>query len=319
MNKTFKKILSVCCTVVTTLTATMFRSTEVRADNNYRIFFIGDEQVGKTQLVKRIAENEFEKNYRPTIGVDFETMATKSGARLRLWERPGGNKSWLECVTALYIGNDVLVYCCSNDQINSQSRENLQESFEIPADSSVMLCITKKDDLHQSDQPSTTDFNQETLQKLLKQFQEANAGCKILPAILVTSAKNNKYKLCTPENYDSTECKNIYKNLANDIVALCSGQEPDRSNVHAERTEEMSGDSATSGNTGATINTSLDDIDNSSYSKKPKLNMGCRLGVITLLVSLGLIGGLGCYYEYDRHKTKIAEKNPKGKYIQHEK
>lgn len=317
MNKTFKKILSVCCTVVTTLTATLFRSTEVRADNNYRIFFIGDEQVGKTQLVKRIAGNEFEKNYRPTIGVDFEPMATNSGARLRLWERPGGNKSWLECVTALYIGNDVLVYCCSNDQINSQSRENLQESFEIPADSSVMLCITKMDDLHQSDQPSTTDFNQENLKKILTQFREANAGCNILSEILVTSAKNDRYKLCTPETYDSTECKNIYKNLAEDLVNLCKDQQSTRPDVGL--LDDLCGASDDADNDGATYHMSLAAKDSRSYGKKPKLKMSRWLGIPASLVCLGLIGGLGCYYEYDRHKTKIAEKKPKGKYIQQEK
>ena len=96
MNKTFKKILSVCCTVVTTLTATLFRSTEVQAYNSYRIFFIGESGVGKTQLVNRIDKNEFSDDYKYTIVAGFFIKNTTASDSLQLWDTVG-KESWREC------------------------------------------------------------------------------------------------------------------------------------------------------------------------------------------------------------------------------
>ena len=291
MNKTFKKILSVCCTVVTTLTATLFRSTEVRAKNLYSIVFIGDGKVGKTQLVTRTINNAFAENYKPSYVVDFITRQTESGDELQLWDTAERKENRADIQTSYHFAQ-VLLYCCSCDQIESQSQQDLKKSFEIPDDSPVMLCITKKDDLHHSNQPSTNDFNQEKLQNILAQFREANKGCNILPKILVTSAKNNNYKLCTPEGYDSTECKDIYQNLAEDLVNLCRVQEIAQNPVDSELEAGMC---ETSGN-----------------------DRAYWLVVPASLVCLGLIGGLGCY-AYDRYKKKKAVNHPKGKYIQNEK
>ena len=89
MNKTFKKILSVCCTVVTTLTATLFRSTEVRADDTYKIVFIGYPEVGKTQLVGRIEGKEFSEFCLTTMSVEFSCGKTVNGEKYQVWDTAG--------------------------------------------------------------------------------------------------------------------------------------------------------------------------------------------------------------------------------------
>ena len=103
----------------------------------------------------------------------------------------------------------------------------------------------------------------------------------------MTSAKNNQYKLCTPDDYDSTECKDIYQNLAEDLVNLCRGPEKAQNTVDSDLKDGMC---ETSGN-----------------------DRAYWLVVPASLVCLGLIGGLGCY-AYDRYKKKKAVNHPKGKY-----
>ena len=76
MNKTFKKIFSVCCAVVTTLTATLFHSTNLKAEGQkQQIVFVGPEQAGKTKLISRIYGNSYNSDYATTIGMDFFSVS----------------------------------------------------------------------------------------------------------------------------------------------------------------------------------------------------------------------------------------------------
>ena len=206
MNKTFKKILSVCCTVVTTLTATLFRSTEVRADNDYKIVFIGDEKVGKTQLAKRIAENGFSDDYKFTLGVCYSTRTTTAGDSLQLFDLAGEER--FRSLGTMYCQRaDVLLYCCSAQQLKSYTQNCNIAQYNIPSGSKVLICITQEDTM-----PDVARETKTQLGQALKTFQTAAPECTILPEILVTSAMKNQYKFCTPENYDSTTYKNIYQN-----------------------------------------------------------------------------------------------------------
>jgi len=290
MNKTFKKILSVCCTIVTTLTATLFRSTEVRANNTYKIVFIGDEQVGKTQLAKRIATEEFDENYTPTIVTNFFARISDEEDRITMFDL-ASNQRFQTIVQTYYHKAHVLLYCCSTQQLTSQTQNCNIDKYNIPRDSTVLICITQADTMTDAESETKTQIGQ-----AFQYFRQDAAECTILPKILVTSAKKNQYKFCKPEDYDSTTYKNIDPNLAEDLVNLCRSQEA------AQNT----------GNAGATNNTSLYDIDNSSNGKKPKLHMRYWLGIPTSLFGIGLLASLGCY-EYDRHKKKklVKPKAPK--------
>jgi len=304
MNKTFKKILSVCCTVVTTLTATLFRSTEVHANNAYDIVFIGDQKVGKTQLAKRIAAEEFDENYTSTIGLDFFNTTTTAEDLLQLWDMAGCGL-YQHLAPQYYKDAHVLLYCCSAQQLKSYTQNYNIAKYNIPRGSKVLICITQTDTMTDATSETKTQIGQ-----TLEYFRQNATGCTILPEILVTSAKNNQYKFCTPENYDSTDCKNIYQNLANDIVDLCRDSEGDQNteenelcekNKYAEKTE-------------TTINDRLDELDTIGNGNKRQLHLGYWLGIPTSLFGIGLLG----YYGYDRHKNKKAVNHPTGKYIQHE-
>jgi GTP-binding nuclear protein Ran len=58
----------------------------------YKVVFLGDGGVGKTTLLKRYIQEEFEKIYRPTLGAEVHPILfnTNHGAiTLNIWDTPG--------------------------------------------------------------------------------------------------------------------------------------------------------------------------------------------------------------------------------------
>jgi small GTP-binding protein len=58
----------------------------------YKVAIIGDGNVGKTTLLRRFATGKFQESRIMTIGVDFQTVAVKSGElsfKLTVWDLAG--------------------------------------------------------------------------------------------------------------------------------------------------------------------------------------------------------------------------------------
>lgn len=56
----------------------------------YNFFFSGEASVGKTSIVSRYVKDDFNPNYKPTIGMDFSfrSFALKNGQTIRaqIWD-----------------------------------------------------------------------------------------------------------------------------------------------------------------------------------------------------------------------------------------
>mmetsp|Transcript_24403 Transcript_24403/g.36538 ORF Transcript_24403/g.36538 Transcript_24403/m.36538 type:complete len:111 (-) Transcript_24403:9-341(-) len=60
--------------------------TRTRA-TRYKVIFLGDEGVGKTQLISRICKNEFDEAYNSTIGIDYCPVDVEEyNVKLQLWD-----------------------------------------------------------------------------------------------------------------------------------------------------------------------------------------------------------------------------------------
>ena len=60
----------------------------VRYDYLFKVVLLGDAQVGKTSLLKRLTEDTFSREYLNTIGVDFKTKLISSKEKtikLQIW------------------------------------------------------------------------------------------------------------------------------------------------------------------------------------------------------------------------------------------
>ncbi|HXV97421.1 MAG TPA: GTP-binding protein, partial [Anaerolineae bacterium] len=58
----------------------------------YKVAIIGDGNVGKTTLLRRFATGMFQESRIMTIGVDFQTVAVKTGDqsfKLTVWDLAG--------------------------------------------------------------------------------------------------------------------------------------------------------------------------------------------------------------------------------------
>lgn len=49
-------------------------SSDYKDDVRFTVVLVGDGGVGKSSIVRRIVEDEFEEEYNPTIMVDFKTL-----------------------------------------------------------------------------------------------------------------------------------------------------------------------------------------------------------------------------------------------------
>lgn len=63
--------------------------------SKYKIVFLGDQNVGKTTLISQFVYRHVDKNYEPTIGIDFLTKKIEvddSEVKLQLWDTAGQEK-----------------------------------------------------------------------------------------------------------------------------------------------------------------------------------------------------------------------------------
>lgn len=96
----------------------------------YKVVIAGDENVGKTSLVRKFCEGRFETSRVSTIGVDFQTKVVKlpSGeVKLTIWDMAGQER--FEIVrTGFYRGTraTALVY----DLGSEKTLEHLQRWYE---------------------------------------------------------------------------------------------------------------------------------------------------------------------------------------------
>ncbi|MBN2257550.1 MAG: GTP-binding protein [Anaerolineaceae bacterium] len=96
----------------------------------YKIVIAGDENVGKSSLVRQYCEGRFETSRISTIGVDFQTRVVtlpEGDVKLSIWDMAGQDR--FEVVrSGLYRGTraTALVY----DLTNPKTLEHLQQWFE---------------------------------------------------------------------------------------------------------------------------------------------------------------------------------------------
>jgi small GTP-binding protein len=63
--------------------------------SKYKLVFLGDQNVGKTTLISQFVYRDADKNYEPTIGIDFLTKKIEvddKDIKLQLWDTAGQEK-----------------------------------------------------------------------------------------------------------------------------------------------------------------------------------------------------------------------------------
>ncbi|KAM4551702.1 ras-related protein Rab-36 isoform 1-T3 [Odontesthes bonariensis] len=117
-----------------------------------KVVVVGDLNVGKTCLINRFCKDVFERDYKATIGVDFEIERFEiSGGpfSLQIWDTAGQEK--FKCIaSAYYRGAQVIVTVFDMADIKSldHTRQWLEEAMkENDPDSCFIFLVGTKTDL----------------------------------------------------------------------------------------------------------------------------------------------------------------------------
>ncbi|KAM9371751.1 ras-related protein Rab-36 [Phaethornis superciliosus] len=116
-----------------------------------KVVVVGDLYVGKTSLINRFCKSNFDRDYKATIGVDFEIERFEiigMPYSLQIWDTAGQEK--FKCIaSAYYRGAEVIitVFDLANIQTLDHTKQWLEDALREnePDSSFIFLVGTKKD------------------------------------------------------------------------------------------------------------------------------------------------------------------------------
>uniref|UniRef100_A0A8D3BDN0 RAB34, member RAS oncogene family b n=1 Tax=Scophthalmus maximus TaxID=52904 RepID=A0A8D3BDN0_SCOMX len=119
--------------------------------NIAKVIVVGDVAVGKTCLISSFCKRDFEKNYKATIGVDFEMERFEVLGvpfSLQLWDTAGQER--FKCIASTYYRGAqaiIVVFDLSSVSSLAHARQWLEDAMRDNDPSSVLLFLvgTKKD------------------------------------------------------------------------------------------------------------------------------------------------------------------------------
>uniref|UniRef100_A0A2K5IBG9 Ras-related protein Rab-36 n=1 Tax=Colobus angolensis palliatus TaxID=336983 RepID=A0A2K5IBG9_COLAP len=117
-----------------------------------KVVVVGDLYVGKTSLIHRFCKNVFDRDYKATIGVDFEIERFEIAGipySLQIWDTAGQEK--FKCIaSAYYRGAQVIItaFDLTNVQTLEHTRQWLEDALrENEAGSCFIFLVGTKKDL----------------------------------------------------------------------------------------------------------------------------------------------------------------------------
>ena len=102
------------------------KTDEVSIHKTMKVLCLGDGAVGKTSLIRRFAQNKFEKSYLETLGVDItDKIVSVSNKNLKMviWDIAGQDR-YKNYRSAFYQGTEALIVVA--DVTNPSTFDNLQ-------------------------------------------------------------------------------------------------------------------------------------------------------------------------------------------------
>ncbi|XP_056267675.1 ras-related protein Rab-34 [Pseudoliparis swirei] len=127
------------------------QKTDIVSLNIAKVIVVGDVAVGKTCLISRFRKGAFDKNYKATIGVDFEMERFEVLGvpfSFQLWDTAGQER--FKCIASTYYrGAQAIIVVFDMSSVSSlvHARKWLEDAMRENDPSSVLLFLvgTKKD------------------------------------------------------------------------------------------------------------------------------------------------------------------------------
>ncbi|XP_035675791.1 E3 ubiquitin-protein ligase Midline-1-like isoform X1 [Branchiostoma floridae] len=145
---------------------------------NFKIIMTGDPGVGKTCLAARFGNNRFDKDQKPTIGIEFVSKTAKVDGRIikaQVWDTSGQQK-YRPMISAFCPGalGAMVVYDITRKETFEHARTHLKEVREKSDTNIVIMLVGNKGDLGHN-RAVTTQEGREFADKRHILFAETSA------------------------------------------------------------------------------------------------------------------------------------------------
>ena len=129
-------------------------------DYMFKVVFVGDDTVGKTQIINKFVNNKFLEEYFSTIGVNYATKVVEiknKKIKLQLWDTAGQER--FRSITRTYLkGSRLIVLVYAIDNKNSfENIQNLVDEAKTQNKDAKFLLVGNKLDLEEGREVSTED------------------------------------------------------------------------------------------------------------------------------------------------------------------
>lgn len=154
----FDPVVKTACESFTNASKNVHQFSSMRSA---KVILIGAPGVGKTSLVLRYCRDIFERNYKTTIGVDFEVEKYKVLGvpfSMQIWDTAGAER-FKGVTTAYFRGAHVVIlaYDITNEETLEKTKSWLQEAREFcTAKFFIFLVSTKKDLIEEESEEQRT-------------------------------------------------------------------------------------------------------------------------------------------------------------------
>lgn len=119
----------------------------------FKIVLIGDSGVGKSCILLRFADDQFNESFHSTIGVDFRFKCVSiegKEIKLQIWDT-AGQERFKTITSAYYRGADAIILVCDLTDKNSFYNLHtwLEDVNKLTTDNPVKLILANKSDLEE--------------------------------------------------------------------------------------------------------------------------------------------------------------------------
>ena len=136
------------------------KSVENNSDYSFKVVFLGDACVGKTQIINKFVINNFATEYQPTISATYSSKSISwSNKRidLQLWDTPGQEK-YRKLAKVFYKNSHLIVFVYAIDDKNSfDNISKWVDEVKIQNKDAKFLLVGNKYDLDCKRQVSIED------------------------------------------------------------------------------------------------------------------------------------------------------------------
>jgi len=143
--------------------------------NKFKLVFLGDQSVGKTSMITRLAYDSFDNTYEATIGVDFLTKTIyldDQTVRLQLWDTAGQER--FRSLIPSYIRDSnvaIVVYDVTSEKSFEGADKWISDVKEKRGEDTAIYLVANKTDLETKRVVTTDDGRAKAAEKGLRYFE----------------------------------------------------------------------------------------------------------------------------------------------------